>query len=188
MSPAEPAAGAAAALETPIPSNVTAVPRRSSSLAAMPALAPPPPDAGRKVAVDPLPGSADALVLAQLATRCASKGRIVAVIAADALAMQRLAEEIPYFAPDVRVASFPDWETLPYDHFSPHHDLVSARLATLYQMGRHECDVVLIAAQTALYRLPPRSYLAAHTFFITSGESSTSKHYAISWRLPVTPT
>src|SRR5919204_579986 len=43
-------------------------------------------------------------------------------------------------------------------------------LATLYQIGRHECDVVLIAAQTALYRLPPRSYLAAHTFFLTTGE------------------
>src|SRR5204862_6972831 len=38
-------------------------------------------------------------------------------------------------------------------------------------MGRHECDVVLIAAQTALYRLPPRSYLAAHTFFLTTGET-----------------
>src|SRR5436190_563012 len=138
--------------------------------AALPALAPPLPDAARKAALAPLPGSADALMLAQLATRCASERRILAVIAADALAMQRLAEEIAYFAPDLRVTSFPDWETLPYDHFSPHHDLISARLATLYQMGRHECDVVLIAAQTSLYRLPPRSYLAAHTFFLTTGE------------------
>jgi transcription-repair coupling factor (superfamily II helicase) len=169
MSPAVPA-GTATALESPLPSNVTAVPHRLSPLAALPALAPPLPDAARKATLAPLPGSADALAIAQLATQCASEGRILAVVAADALATQRLADEIAFFAPDVRIASFPDWETLPYDHFSPHHDLVSARLAALYQMGRHECDVVLIAAQTALYRLPPRSYLAAHTFFLTTGE------------------
>src|SRR2546430_75271 len=170
MSPAVPAAGTATALESPLPSNVTAVPQRLSPLAALPALAPRLPDAARKAAVPPLPGSADALAIAQLAMQCASEGRILAVVAADALAMQRLADEVAFFAPDVRIASFPDWETLPYDHFSPHHDLVSTRLATLYQMGRHECDVVLIAAQTSLYRLPPRSYLAAHTFFLTTGE------------------
>ena len=135
----------------------------------MPALAPRIPDAGCRAALEALPGSADALALAQLATHCARERRMLAIIAADALATQRLAEEIAYFAPNLRIASFPDWETLPYDHFSPHQDLVSARLAALYQMGRHECDGVLVAAQTALYRLAPRSYIAAHTFFINTG-------------------
>ena len=171
MSPAVPSAGTATALEPPLPAHVTAVPDSAPSLAALPALAPRVPDRGHKAALEPLPGSADALVLAQLATQCAALHRMLAIVAADALAMQRLADEIAYFAPDLRVTTFPDWETLPYDHFSPHHDLVSARLATLYQIGRHECDVVLVAAQTALYRLPPRSYLAAHTFFITTGET-----------------
>jgi len=170
MSPAVPSAGTATALEPPLPTHVTAVPDSASSLTALPALAPAVPEPGRKAALERLAGSADALALAQLATPCVAKRRMLAVIAADALATQRLADEIAYFAPDLRVTTFPDWETLPYDHFSPHQDLVSARLATLYQMGRHECDVVLIAAQTALYRLPPRSYLAAHTFFITTGE------------------
>src|SRR5437773_6399790 len=170
MSPAAPVAGTATAQDAPLPRNVIAVPLPSSTLATLPALARRLPDAGRKIAFEPLAGSADALALAQLATRCASDHRILAVICADALATQRLAEEIVYFAPYLRVTSFPDWETLPYDHFSPHHDLVSARLATLYQIGRHECDVVLIAAQTSLYRLPPRSYLAAHTFFLTTSE------------------
>src|SRR5438270_7543331 len=171
MSPAVPVAGTATAQDAPLPRNVTAVPLSSSPLATLPALARRLPDAGRKIALEPLAGSADALALAQLATQCANDHRILAVICADTLSTQRLAEEIVYFAPDLRVTSFAYWETLPYDHFSPHHDLVSTRLATLYQMGRHECDVVLIAAQTSLYRLPPRSYLAAHTFFLTTGET-----------------
>ena len=59
---------------------------------------------------------------------------MVAVVSADPLSAQRLAEEIPWFAPDLRVALLPDWETLPYDQFSPHQDLVSERLATLYRV------------------------------------------------------
>jgi len=90
-------------------------------------------------------------------------------VCADALAAQRLASEIAWFAPTLRIVQFPDWETLPYDHFSPHHDLISERLATLYHLTRGECDVVLVASSTALYRLPPRTYLAAHTFFLTQG-------------------
>jgi len=63
----------------------------------------------------------------------------------------------------------PDWETLPYDHFSPHQDLVSERLATLYRVARGECDVLVVAATTALYRFAPPSYLAAFTFFLKQG-------------------
>jgi len=125
---------------------------------------------GRRIALPPLPGAADALALSQLGTQAAMAGRTVAVVCADALTAQRLTDEIAWFAPALRVALFPDWETLPYDHFSPHQDLVSARLATLYRLTRRDCDVVLIAAQTALYRLPPRSFLAARTFFLTTGE------------------
>ncbi len=96
---------------------------------------------------------------------------MVAIVSADALSAQRLAEEIPWFAPELRVALLPDWETLPYDHFSPHQDLVSERLATLYRVSRGECDVLVVAATTALYRLAPPSYLAAFTFFLKQGET-----------------
>ncbi|MEP7208312.1 MAG: transcription-repair coupling factor [Casimicrobiaceae bacterium] len=115
-------------------------------------------------------GSADALAIAQLAVGCAKDRKVVAVLSADALAAQRLVEEIAWFAPGLRVALLPDWETLPYDHFSPHQDLVSERLATLYRVSRGECDVLVAAATTALYRLAPPSYLAAFTFFIEQGE------------------
>ena len=112
-----------------------------------------------------LHGSSDALALARLAgTR-----RLVAVVCASALDAQRLRDEIAWFAPELRVALLPDWETLPYDSFSPHHDLVSERLATFYRITTGDCDVALVPATTALQRLAPPSYLAAYTFFIKQG-------------------
>src|SRR4029078_9914665 len=81
--------------------------------------------------------------------------RLLVVVTADALAAQRVADELPWFAPGREVALLPDWETLPYDHFSPHQDLVSQRLATLYHVSRGECDVLVVAATTALYPLAP---------------------------------
>jgi transcription-repair coupling factor (superfamily II helicase) len=122
------------------------------------------------VIATPLAGSADALALAQLASDAASRRQLVSVVCSEALDAQRLAEEIAWFAPALRMALLPDWETLPYDHFSPHQDLVSERLATLYRVSRAECDVLLVAATTALYRLAPPAHLAAFTFFLTQGE------------------
>ncbi|MBC7395486.1 MAG: transcription-repair coupling factor, partial [Variovorax sp.] len=108
--------------------------------------------------------SADALMLAQLATREKSAGRATAVFTADANDAQRLIDEIAFFAPELRCALFPDWETLPYDSFSPHQDLISERLATLWRISQKEADVVLVPATTALYRLAPPSFLAGYTF------------------------
>jgi transcription-repair coupling factor (superfamily II helicase) len=95
---------------------------------------------------------------------------MLAVVTENAFSAQRLADEIAWLAPGLRVALLPDWETLPYDHFSPHQDLVSERLATLYRVSRGECDLLVVAATTALYRLAPPSYLAAFTFFLQQGE------------------
>jgi len=113
-----------------------------------------------------LAGSADALALARLA----AAEKPLAVIAATALDAQRLVEEIAWFSPQLRVCLLPDWETLPYDQFSPHQDLVSERLATLYRIQRAEFDIAVIPAPTALVRLCPPSYIAAHTFFLRQGE------------------
>lgn len=66
------------------------------------------------------------------------------MLTASANDAQRLLDEIPWFAPGLKVRLLPDWETLPYDSFSPHHDLVSERLATLYSVTRGECDVLLV--------------------------------------------
>ena len=113
-------------------------------------------------------GSADALLLAQIATRDKAAGRLTAIVTADATDAQRLIEEMAFFAPALRCALFPDWETLPYDSFSPHQDLISERLATLWRISQHDketgADVVLVPATTALYRLAPPAFLAGYTF------------------------
>src|SRR5437868_2632889 len=108
-----------------------------------------------------LVGSGDSLALARLA----AKEGPLAVITANALDAQRLVEEIVWFEPKLRVCLLPDWETLPYDQFSPHHDLVSERLATLYGIQRGDFDVAVAPAPTALVRLCPPSFIAGHTFF-----------------------
>lgn len=113
-------------------------------------------------------GAADALLLAQLAAREKAAGRPVAIVTADATDAQRLMDEMAFFSPGLRCALFPDWETLPYDSFSPHQDLISERLATLWRIQQRDkdtgADVVLVPATTALYRLAPPSFLAGYTF------------------------
>src|ERR1700694_4395234 len=119
-------------------------------------------------------GSADAYVLAQAAVELKSQNRMLAVVVASAADAQRLLSEIPWFAgkqqAELRCHLLPDWETLPYDAFSPHQDLVSERLATLYEVQNGQCDVLIVPATTALVRMAPPQFLAAYTFFFKQGE------------------
>ncbi len=115
-------------------------------------------------------GSADALALAQYFVAQRAQLSLLAVICANAADAQRLQTEIAYFAPHLRVRLLPDWETLPYDTFSPHQDLISERLATLHDLTEERCDILLVPATTALYRMPPRSFMAAYTFEFTQEE------------------
>ncbi len=133
-------------------------------LISLPAL----PKPGARIDLPLLAGSADALALAELAAR--SKGRTLAVITASAADAQRLLDEIPWFAPDTKVRLLPDWETLPYDHFSPHQDLVSERLATLWAALQGEVEILLVPASTAVNRLAPPEFMAAYTFEFKKGQ------------------
>ncbi|PXW27409.1 transcription-repair coupling factor [Paraburkholderia caballeronis] len=125
---------------------------------------------GQRFAFDGTHGSSDALLIARYRAASRPQAPLLAVVCASAVDAQRLAQEIPFFAPDARVRLLPDWETLPYDSFSPHQDLVSERLATLHDLGEGRCDVLLVPATTALYRMPPASFLAAYTFSFKQGE------------------
>ncbi|MCH7342459.1 transcription-repair coupling factor [Pelomonas sp. CA6] len=117
-------------------------------------------------------GSADALLLSRFARQQVQAGRLAVIVTAEPGDTQRLEDELKFFAPELRVAVFPDWETLPYDSFSPHQDLISERLATLWRLlqaggksvEQRDLDVVLLPASTALTRLAPPSFLAATTF------------------------
>jgi transcription-repair coupling factor (superfamily II helicase) len=123
---------------------------------------------GKRYTLPQPAGSADALLLAQLGLKEKAAGRLTAIITADAASAQRLLDEIVFFAPALRCALFPDWETLPYDTFSPHQDLISERLATLWRISQRDkdsgADVVIVPATTALYRLAPPAFLAGYTF------------------------
>ena len=91
---------------------------------------------GQRYTLPRPPGAADALLIAHLASARAAQGQLTLVVCAEPADTQRLADELPFFAPHLRIAVFPDWETLPYDQFSPHQDLVSERLATLWRLYR----------------------------------------------------
>ncbi len=124
-----------------------------------------PPRAGHKLDLPLLSGSSDALALARLAAR----GERLLVVTASPTDALRLQDEIRWLAPEIAPLVLPDWETLPYDSFSPHQDLVSERLATLHAISSAAPNVLLVPASTALYRLAPPAYLAAYTFFLKQG-------------------
>lgn len=112
------------------------------------------------------PGSGDACLLADLALRSA---RPLVILCANPLDASRLADELPLFIPSLNIRQFPDWETLPYDGFSPHEALVSSRLQTMHALQQKTVDVLTVPVSTALYRLAPPSFLAAYTFSFKQG-------------------
>ena len=136
----------------------------------------PAPRAGQRFTFSGLVGSADAALLAQSALRYRNDFSVMVVFCAQAQEAQRLVEEIPAFAPQLKVRLLPDWEILPYDHFSPHQDLVSERLATLYELLNGSCDIVLVPVTTALQRLGPPQFLSGHTFSFGKATSLMKRH------------
>src|SRR5258706_1689894 len=123
------------------------------------------PATGARTKLPPLHDSADALALATLWHHA----KPLLVLTESAQDAERLRMELAFFAPALRTVLLPDWETLPYDSFSPHQDLISERLATLYQITHEDFDVAVVPVTTALYRLPPASFIAGHTFFLGQG-------------------
>lgn len=126
--------------------------------------------AGQRFVLHGLTGSADALAIARYIEQHGNSIATLAVICAQPSDAQRLREEIAAFLPNTSIHVLPDWETLPYDAFSPHQDLISERLATLHQLQHGDCKILLVPASTALYRLAPPEFLAAYTFFFRKGE------------------
>jgi len=113
-------------------------------------------------------GSALPLAVAGLAARAGGPVLLVAPTHREAA---RLHTEVAFYAGDsLPVRSLPGHETLPYDPFSPHPDIVSERLQTLAALPDLRRGVVVVAAETLLQRLPPYRYVAAHSFSLRRGE------------------
>ncbi len=113
-------------------------------------------------------GSATSLWLAEAARRASGP---LLVVAADARQASRYEDELRFFGePGLYIESFPDWETLPYDLFSPHPDIVSQRLRMLASIPRLEKGIVIVDLETLLQRLAPQTYIDAHAFDLAVGE------------------
>ncbi len=114
--------------------------------------------------------SANSLALAAAARRAA--GPLLA-ICEDSEAAERLLRELRYYLSrheELPVLGLPDWETLPYENFSPHQDIVSRRLATLHRLPRLRKGILAIPVTGLMLRLPPRGYVAANSLDLRIGQ------------------
>ena len=128
-----------------------------------------PRDASRRVHWTAPHGSALALALAEAATRHAG---VVVVVTHDTHAAHTLEADLRVFtAGDLDVLHFPDWETLPYDPFPPHPEIVSQRIATLYRLPGTPRGILVVPAATLMQRLPPRRFIGASSLLLTRGQT-----------------
>lgn len=92
---------------------------------------------------------------------------LVVIVTPDSLTANRLEHELQFFLPENNaILHLPDWETLPYDYFSPHQDIISARLTALYRLPTLQQGALIVPIATLMQRLCPPSYLQGHTFLL----------------------
>ncbi len=114
-------------------------------------------------------GSAAALALAEAAR---ADRRLYVVVADAARELDRLTAEVRFFAgAGLPLLRLPDWEVLPYDLFSPHPDIVSERLKTLFELPQVSHGCLIVAADTLMQRLPPRNYVQGRAFTLRKGQA-----------------
>ena len=117
-----------------------------------------------------LQGSSPALCIAQ--AQAQYNGPIV-LITADTPSALKLEKELAFFMADdnVPITLFPDWETLPYDTFSPHQDIVSQRLETLFRFTQQVDSIFIVPINTLMQRLAPTDYLAKYLLMLNKGDT-----------------
>ncbi|WP_026253847.1 transcription-repair coupling factor [Legionella shakespearei] len=116
-------------------------------------------------------GSSLALALAEY---CQTTPGIKLLIARDNLSASQLQDELQFFldpkAPHQELLFFPDWETLPYDQFSPHQDIISERLYTLSRMKQVSNAIVITSASTLMHKLCPPEFLNQFALMLKEGQ------------------
>ena len=121
-----------------------------------------------------LKGDSVNLVISSLAAK--NPGPLL-LITPDVHSANRLRHSLPFFSSDddTPILHFPAWETLPYDHCSPHQDIISERLLTLYRLPHLAKGIVISHLPTLLQRLCPLEYLEKNTFILSCGEKFSSQ-------------
>jgi transcription-repair coupling factor (superfamily II helicase) len=112
-------------------------------------------------------GSSWALEIAEAAR--AHNGLLV-VVARDTRSADNLENELAVFAGELPVLHFPDWETLPYDVFSPHPEVVSQRVATLYRLPTTRRGVLVVPVATLMQRIAPRAHITGSGLVLRKGQ------------------
>jgi transcription-repair coupling factor (superfamily II helicase) len=130
---------------------------------------PPLPRAGQQRAYWRAPYSASALALGIAETARGHDGLVLAV-ARDTHAAQSLEQDLRVLAGDLPVLHFADWETLPYDLFSPHPDIISQRVAALYRLPSTARGVLVVPVSSLMQRLPPPSWIAGNALDLKKGQ------------------
>ncbi|AFU97472.1 transcription-repair coupling factor [Simiduia agarivorans] len=116
-----------------------------------------------------LPGAAVALAVSQ-ATR-AFDGLLL-VITPDTASSLALQDELRFFCGDsTPILTLPDWETLPYDTFSPHQDIISERIKALYRLPTTRKGILVAPLTTLMCRLPPQQFVAGHSLVLNKGQT-----------------
>jgi transcription-repair coupling factor (superfamily II helicase) len=118
-----------------------------------------------------LHGCAKDLLIANTAQEY--KGLIL-LVTPDSQSAYQVEANLRFFSDIEHIHIFPDWETLPYDVFSPHEDLISERLKTLYQLSSTQQGVLIVPVATLMHRLAPTDYIRANTFLLEKGDTLDS--------------
>ncbi|MEN8213076.1 MAG: transcription-repair coupling factor [Pseudomonadota bacterium] len=123
---------------------------------------------GEKLALGAVRGCASSLLLSHVQERHPG---VVIAITDDVQQAQRLQQEMHFFSDGAcRILTLPDWETLPYDIFSPLPELVSQRLSVLHQLPQLKTGVLIVPVTTLMQRLAPPSYVRQHTLMLEKGQ------------------
>ncbi|MGB7800070.1 transcription-repair coupling factor [Buttiauxella sp.] len=122
--------------------------------------------AGDQRQLGELTGSACATEVAEIIER--HNGPVV-LIAPDMQNALRLHDEIMQFTESL-VVNLADWETLPYDSFSPHQEIISSRLSTLYQLPTMQRGVLILPVNTLMQRVCPHNFLHGHALVMQKGQ------------------
>ena len=117
-----------------------------------------------------LSGCSLPLVLSEF---CKKTPGIKLLVAPDNLTASQLQDELCFFLgeTDAEILFFPDWETLPYDQFSPHQDIISERLYTLSRLQQSANAIVVSAASTLMHRLCPLKFLNQYGLVLKEGQT-----------------
>ncbi|MCC5450131.1 transcription-repair coupling factor [Rheinheimera sp. UJ51] len=99
---------------------------------------------------------------------------VCVLVVQDTPAAMRLEQELTVFLDPAKcpILTLPDWETLPYDMFSPHQDIISQRLTTLYQLPRLSHALVIVPVSTLLLKIAGRAHLEQHSFILAEQQQT----------------